>query len=60
MFNWLSWFETKDCGLNLFVINWLGVEKESLLTPSIQLLDTTSNKAVTNNEQISALNRTRC
>ncbi|MEM8675808.1 MAG: hypothetical protein AAGF83_18320 [Cyanobacteria bacterium P01_G01_bin.67] len=32
MFDWLNWFETNDCGLNLFIINWLGVEKESLLT----------------------------
>ncbi len=32
MFNWLSWFDFKDCDLNYFVINWLGVEKESLLT----------------------------
>lgn len=32
MFKWLTWFRLKDCGLNLFIINWLGIEKESLLT----------------------------
>ncbi|MEL6439442.1 MAG: hypothetical protein AAFQ80_09345 [Cyanobacteria bacterium J06621_8] len=31
MFKWLSWFNIKDRGLNLLIVNWLGVEREGLL-----------------------------
>ena len=36
MFNWLNWFNFKDCDLNYFSIYWLGIEKESLLTECVE------------------------
>ncbi|MEM7761601.1 MAG: hypothetical protein AAF298_26255 [Cyanobacteria bacterium P01_A01_bin.40] len=51
MFDWLNWFETKDCGLNFFIINWLGVEKESLLT---------DHEPIDWQQPISVQNKTRC
>jgi len=32
MFSWLSLFNLQNCDLNSSMVNWLGIEKESLST----------------------------
>ena len=32
MFKWSNWLNFKNCDMSYFLVNWLGVEKESLLT----------------------------